>query len=878
MSALHELEKWSADIPGWLSDAARRAIQKGQLDSHDFDDLTAILMGTVGIPDDHDRKAIRLDSTMIPAEPPAGAAIALKAIRNLVNVNALDHPQGISFETAGLTILYGHNGTGKSGYARVLKSACRARDQENILPNVFNPPADKGPARASFEWKSAAADVTMDWTYGSPAHEDLSAIAVFDSRCARLVVDDEQEVNIVPYGVDVLREMARTCGEIKSRLDAENKKLAFDPLELGALHGDTPVGTFIKAISPKSDKQIARTLATLSNDEKAERGELAKQLKDDPIKRAAELRRLSQRALTLETDLATALAPLADDTICKLRAALVAYNAASEASRLAAQELTEGGSALKGTGTDPWRELISSAITFAQQGPYPDKPFPSEEDGVQCVLCQQPLQDEAKDRLQRFVQFLEADTQKKAAQRRKEAGEFYKVIEESKPTAFPSDKTILDEIAESQPHLQSQFKAFIVALDSRRTRIMEMAKARVIQDCPALPENPLTSIKNFRDQLNTKATQLDETIKDEAQAKLRARLAELDARAKLAEMLPLVEKAIDSQIVQGRLSECIMQTNTTAITRKTSEMTEAALAKGLNDALASELKAFDLAGIKVGIDLRGQKGTGLQQLKLDLPKPIGKVKLSDILSEGEQRAIAIGCFLAEIRLEGANSGIVFDDPVSSLDSKRRELFAKRLGEEACNRQVIVFTHELSFAWALTEAAANAGAKCKASRIEAAGTSKGIAVEGLPYEAGKLNARINSLIAQSQQAKSVLEKDKDNGKYELLTRDGYRKLRDAWERLIEEGLFGETVRRFRNSVQTKSLKYAYVDNQDFQEVWYGMTKCSKYTHDAPMDAPPPLPGPDEFIADIAQLKASYDRITNRSKQIEQERVALVPQAK
>ena len=88
MSALHELEKWSADIPGWLSDAARRAIQKGQLDSHDFDDLTAILMGTVGIPDDHDRKAIRLDSTMIPAEPPAGAAIALKAIRNLVQPGA----------------------------------------------------------------------------------------------------------------------------------------------------------------------------------------------------------------------------------------------------------------------------------------------------------------------------------------------------------------------------------------------------------------------------------------------------------------------------------------------------------------------------------------------------------------------------------------------------------------------------------------------------------------------------------------------------------------------------------------------------------------------------------------------------------------------
>ncbi len=878
MAALQDLAKWSAALPDWLSDAARRAIVKGQLAAQDFDDLTALLMESAGIPDLLGRKAVRLGPAMIPAEPPAGASISLKAIRKLVNVNALEHPDGITLETEGLTIIYGDNGAGKSGYARVLKSACRARDQESILPNVFNPPVDEGPARAAFEWRSAATDLSADWADGSPAHDDLSAIAVFDNRCARLFVDEEQEVNIIPYGVDVLREMVRTCGEVKARLDAESRKATFDLATLMPLHGDTTVGAFIKALSHESDKQETKKLATLSDDEEAERDGLAKQLTDDPAKKATELRRLSQRVLTLETDLATAVAPLSDEAIGKLKNALAAYNAADKASKLAANDLAEGGKALQGTGIDPWRELVLSAIAFAQQGPYPGKPFPAEDDGVQCVLCQQPLQDEAKDRLRRFVQFLEADTQKKAAQQRKEAGDLYKTIDASKPTGFPSDKTILDEIAERQPDLPERFKVFITALDTRRARTIEMAKAREIKDYAALPENPLASIKNLREKLNAQAIELDKAVKDEVRTKLRARLAELDARAKLAEMLPLVEKAVDSLIIQVKLAECAKQTNTAVITRKTTEMTETALAKGLNDALVAELKAFNLAGIKVGINLWGQKGAGLQQLKLDLPKPIGKVKLSDILSEGEQRAIAIGCFLAEISLAPSKSGIVFDDPVSSLDNRRRELFAKRLAEEACKRQVIVFTHELSFAWDLTEAATKAGAKYKARRVLAAGASKGITAEGLPFEAGKLSARINSLVDQARRAKKALEQDKDIKEYEQLTRDGYRKLRDTWERLIEEGLFGETVRRFRNSVQTKLLKRAYVDDQDFQEVWDGMTRCSNYTHDAPMDAPPPMPQPDDFIADVARLKASHDRIVTRAKQLEEHRVALVPQAK
>jgi wobble nucleotide-excising tRNase len=48
------------------------------------------------------------------------------------------------------------------------------------------------------------------------------------------------------------------------------------------------------------------------------------------------------------------------------------------------------------------------------------------------------------------------------------------------------------------------------------------------------------------------------------------------------------------------------------------------------------------------------------------------------VSEGEQRCLCIAAFFAELSTADDPSGIVFDDPVSSLDYKWREGVARRL--------------------------------------------------------------------------------------------------------------------------------------------------------------------------------------------------------
>ena len=72
----------------------------------------------------------------------------------------------------------------------------------------------------------------------------------------------------------------------------------------------------------------------------------------------------------------------------------------------------------------------------------------------------------------------------------------------------------------------------------------------------------------------------------------------------------------------------------------------------------------------------------------------GSYALSDILSEGEQKAISLAEFLTELNIDGSISPVVFDDPVNSLDHQIIDEVAKRLLKLANCRQTIVFTHSV----------------------------------------------------------------------------------------------------------------------------------------------------------------------------------------
>ncbi|MGA9992293.1 MAG: ATP-binding protein [Thiobacillaceae bacterium] len=133
MSILKEILKWSAGLPAWQSDAIARLFAKEALFDDDLDDLFALLKAEHGIPDPQGRTAHKLSAEQIPAPAAPNTHFRLLALKNLRHVNRIAENQRLAFSPIGLTVIYGDNGSGKSGHSRVLKRACRVRDQRGSL-------------------------------------------------------------------------------------------------------------------------------------------------------------------------------------------------------------------------------------------------------------------------------------------------------------------------------------------------------------------------------------------------------------------------------------------------------------------------------------------------------------------------------------------------------------------------------------------------------------------------------------------------------------------------------------------------------------------------------------------------------------------------
>lgn len=208
-------------------------------------------------------------------------------------------------------------------------------------------------------------------------------------------------------------------------------------------------------------------------------------------------------------------------------------------------------------------------------------------------------------------------------------------------------------------------------------------------------------------------------------------------------------------------------------------------------------------------------------------------------------------------------GIVFDDPVSSLDHRRRELVAERIAKEAKKRQVVVFTHDVYFLCILQQEAENTAVPFMPLSLYKKPEGFGVADPSLPFEGAKTSARIG-ILRQMQIDCAKLHKLGDDPGYRKQARDTYFHLRLAWERAVEEVLFRNVVIRFREGIETTRLIETTVETSDFVEVDAGMTKCSKYAHDKAALGNIAIPGPDIVLQDINKLEAWRVLLETRSK--------------
>ncbi|HHY6930419.1 TPA: AAA family ATPase [Burkholderia ambifaria] len=848
---------WSVDSPGWQRDALRRLATQAKLEPAEIDELVAICKG--------DRQAAALEAGHLRNPNRDQGEVYLRQIHGVRHVNALAPDQRLTLRQGGLTVIYGDNGSGKSGYARILKKACRARmpsRAEEIITDIYDPAP--GTPSATIEYAIGGQNRTCMWQLGQVADTTLSAVSVFDSRTANIHVDETNDVAYTPFPLKLLGALAQLCKSVKDKLATEVTQIKAqtpEAIRSPACSQETAVGRLMAGLAANTNPVAIEALATLTQVEQDRLAQLTADLAGDPARASRQLTVLKAKVEAYIARLDGLFASISDDAANNLRRHVAARDAARQAAEAASGALFRD-EPLPQIGSEVWQALWASARAFSDEEAYPDRRFPVTDLGSVCVLCQQELTPVAADRLNRFEAFVRDDSQQRA--------EAARAAYNTALTAFEGAAVSLADLAGIIATVRDELRQDALAVEIRDAAVRALWRHRQIRrrhanpagafDVPAAAYQRQALVDQAAD-IGTRANALAAEAGSAARAALLAEKAELADRQWLggikADVLAEVERL--GQI--GGLEAAQRDTATNRITTKSTEIAQALVTDALRAQFAHEVASFEIAGLAV--ELRQQNSVqGIPRFKVALTrKPNAAV--GQVLSEGEHRCVALAAFMAELATTENKSGIVFDDPVSSLDHMHREAVAKRLVAEAAHRQVIVFTHDLAFLFELNRAADDAQPKPQMaiSSVSRGADKAGFCRSEPPFKARRVSDITASLTNQLANERYHFEQGNDD-EWRKTVKSIAGALRDTWEIAVEE-VVGHVIRRLSNEIKTTGLiKLTAITIADCETMRDAFGRCSELLHSAAPALNRPLPRPDALSAEIDALATWADTLRQR----------------
>lgn len=836
INVFYEILEWSHSLPNWESDALRRIIENINYSDKDITKVLQLLKYEHGLiqEDGFSGEAIRLSKEHLPAHSEASRKVLLKSIHDIENVNAILAGQKVDFLPNGLTIIYGKNAAGKSGYARVLKKACRARGEKKpILPDVFSKVDETKKPVALIDINDEGEDKTLKWKDGESFFDELGCISFFDSNCARVYVDEANKVSYLPYGLDIFDKLCKFLEDLKEKLQNELASISADNSFLENFPVKTDIYKKLIKINENTKVEEIDELEKFKKNEEQKLKKLGEKLfeakKQDPKVKAESIRRKKRRIEDVKNNIRLVSNTISEREIESFKNLHREYIDSEKATEIASK-ITFEKEPLSGVGTGPWRTLFQAAKEYSEKYAYPGERFPYLGEDSLCVLCFQKLNSEALKRFQKFKDFVEDRTAQMYKENKKRFEEKWNVINGIKEKLTKDYSDVINEIKEKNSDIAKEVVSFLRNSIDRYIAIEESVEKMEWNTLPRTYKSPSDAIGTICHQLEKEAEEYDEIANSGEMEKLESEYDELNSKNILRNNRERIKKYIDNLSKITNIKECIRETITTGVSRKCTELMEVLITERLKEELMKEFKILDIDYLRVDLKKLGRAGVTFHQFKLQSDK-YRETNLSEVLSEGEQGAIAIAAFLAELQGSGICSGIVFDDPISSLDQPRRERVAKRLVYEASKRQIIIFTHDIVFLTELESEALRNEIDYKIQTIWSNQAGIGYCDPSAPWIAQNVKKRIGYLKGNLLPKLEKMHKSPNvKEEYKIRVEDFFKKLRETWERAIEEIVFNDTIQRFRDSVETNRLKSVKFDDNDYKEINEGMTISSEYLHD------------------------------------------------
>jgi energy-coupling factor transporter ATP-binding protein EcfA2 len=737
----------------------------------------------------------------------------LTKISGVEGINALVPGQVLEIGK-NLTIIYGSNGSGKSGYIRLLNNVFITKGEKMILPNIHD--TSLLAKKADFEFSTGGKNFTLSFPIDC-AKPEFKQFSVFDERAVHAHLNNKNQFEFRPAGLSYFASLNECCKRMEELIQIKIEEHA-QTSDLAALfEGESAIKTLISMLSDKTVLAHFDEYKVFDNKHKEERKQLEEKkaglmaLKKD--KEINDLDQIKSQLSNLKTKLTNVNRYFSNDQLVK---AFEKINDCVEKELLATtnnidQFKTIG---INGIGGATWRNFINAADTFAKAQNNARSDYPI--NGDKCLLCHQPLSEEASQLISSYWIFIKS----KAEQDSKDA---QAALMAAKTTLEKLDLRLLDEtnilhkwLTENKQDIlkhitngllkQSQLRdKMVFSLDAKQGEMFDEVQVDIKLIDPIIEEidNKIEDLKK-----SDVSQEIDKLNKD---------IRFLNHKEKLSIHFSSVEKAVTNHkwVVKGLKAKG--KINKRDITNKEKELSNLYFNQAYIDKFNEECRILN-GNFGIVINHTGSAGTSFRQLNLKGKQP------TDILSEGEQKVIAVADFLSETILSEINKGIVFDDPVTSLDEERKSQIAERLTKESLARQVVVFTHDLVFVSQLIGCMQDSCIEYLCHWIEQRSGKPGyISLRNAPsYEKEYKNAeKPRGLYIQANKP------DCPASAREQFIQQGFTSLRTCYETLVVFGIFNGVVQRFVERISIESLEKVTIDPAIKAELIESFGLCCRY---------------------------------------------------
>ncbi len=769
--------------------------------------------------------------------------VRLVSLSGLRHINALTDGQRIEFHP-NLTLIFGENGAGKSGYARCLKLAADARSAETILPNVAL--GATGTPEATFEVTVGSEQKAVHW-HNERGLPPLTAIDVFDNRAVVVHLDEDLAYTVTPPEMALFQATEAGIEAVRRLLDEEvdGAKPAPNPYAALVSRAST-VAAVLETLSAATIITPLETYGTVKASDPADRRSLQGEIRSLESSRLGSEQKLLATRLDLMGRLRTFTlvgSKFNPDVYDQARRDVNAAQAAAD---------DKAAALLRRIGRD---DLSRETREFIDKGEalvaahYDEGEFPSL--GAKCPYCQHPLDADAVDLVRNYRDVAAGAERRKLASAQESLRAAVASVSSLNPQDMVERLQALDDTAHPVVMRALAVCAAISAV------ITTIESGGLFDGSCTLPSEAAaftTEVDAERNRITTLQAGIrgDEAERQRMLREKQAALSDIEERAKVAAALPEIRKWVDASRWVAQASAYLPRFTVTlrALTTQAKEAADAVLNAGFEAGFAAECAALNAPTVR--LEFPGRQGIAKRKKVV----AVG-YRPTQIYSEGEQRVVAFADFLAEIRMK-APAPVVLDDPVNSLDARRLGLVGARIMRLAEERQVVLFTHNIMLAAKIMQLADDRPELLRCYGVRREGAVVGLVTEGEGPKVDSWKQRRGRINAAVQQMRAMTGSERDRA-----VAQGYELLRGACEILVEHELLKGVTRRFEPDLRMTLLAKLPVADMpwaitEITEVFDQACRAIE-SHSQPLETLGALPTLDELAADWARLEEVHKRI-------------------